>query len=227
MLRRSLFNSKQPLPWLKPAVLVGSFSPVIRLAVLGARGELGANPIATALNQLGLVALTFLVASLACTPLKAFLGWTWPIRIRRMLGLYAFFYASLHFLTYVGLDQVFDVGAILADIAKRKFITVGFAAFVLLIPLAVTSTDAMVRKLGYRRWKLLHRLVYGAAILGVVHFIWRVKKDVSQPLTYAAILAALLAARPVDFLFKRLKERGSGRVPAGIPRRETGTPSGP
>ncbi len=227
MLPRPGNGSKHPFrPWLKPAVLVGSLWPAIRLAVVGARGELGANPIATALNQLGLVALTFLIASLACTPLKAFIGWTWPIRIRRMLGLYAFFYASLHFLTYVGLDQIFDFKAIFADITKRKFIFVGFSAFLLLVPLAITSTDAMVRRLGYLRWKLLHRLVYAAAILGVVHFIWRVKKDLSQPLTYGAILAVLLAARPVDFLLKRLRQRGSRRALARIPRGETETPSG-
>ncbi len=199
-------------------MLVGSLAPAIRLLALGARGELGANPIATALNQLGLVALVFLIAALAATPLKATLGWTWPIRIRRMLGLYAFFYASLHFLTYLGLDQVFDLPAVFADITKRKFIAVGFTAFVLLVPLAITSTDAMVRRLGYLRWKRLHRLGYVAAALGVVHFIWRVKKDLSQPLTYGAVLALLLAIRVVAFGLKKRKELGLQRVganPAG------------
>ena len=195
-------------------MFVGSLAPAIRLLVLGARGELGANPIATALNQLGLVALIFLIASLAATPLKAALGWTWPIRIRRMLGLYAFFYASLHFLTYLGLDQVLDLRAVFADITKRKFIAVGFTAFVLLVPLAVTSTDAMVRRLGFVRWKRLHRLVYVAAVLGVVHFTWRVKKDLSQPLTYGAVLAFLLAIRVVAFGLRRRKELGLQRVRA-------------
>jgi len=195
-------------------VFVGSLAPAIRLLVLGARGELGANPIATALNQLGLVALIFLIASLAATPLKTTLGWTWPIRIRRMLGLYAFFYASLHFLTYLGLDQVLDLRAVFADITKRNFIAVGFTAFVLLVPLAVTSTDAMVRRLGFVRWKRLHRLVYVAAALGVVHFIWRVKKDLSQPLTYGAGLALLLAIRVVAFGLKRRKQLGLQRVRA-------------
>ncbi len=193
---------------------MGSLAPAVRLLVLGARGELGANPIATALNQLGLVALVFLIASLAATPLKVALGWTWPIRIRRMLGLYAFFYASLHFLTYLGLDQVFDLPAVFADITKRKFIAVGFTAFVLLVPLAITSTDAMVRRLGYVRWKRLHRLGYLAAALGVVHFIWRVKKDLSQPLTYGAVLALLLAIRLVAFGLKKKKELGLQRVGA-------------
>ena len=195
-------------------MFVGSLAPAIRLLVLGARGELGANPIATALNQLGLVALIFLIASLAATPLKTTLGWTWPIRIRRMLGLYAFFYGSLHFLTYLGLDQVLDLRAVFADITKRKFIAVGFTAFVLLVPLAVTSTDAMVRRLGFVRWKRLHRLVYVAAALGVVHFIWRVKKDLSQPLTYCAVLALLLAIRVVAFGLKKRKQLGLQRVRA-------------
>ena len=195
-------------------MFVGSLAPAIRLLVLGARGELGANPIATALNQLGLVALIFLIASLAATPLKTTLGWTWPIRIRRMLGLYAFFYGSLHFLTYLGLDQVLDLRAVFADITKRNFIAVGFTAFVLLVPLAVTSTDAMVRRLGFVRWKRLHRLVYVAAALGVVHFIWRVKKDLSQPLTYGAVLALLLAIRVVAFGLKRRKQLGLQRVRA-------------
>jgi len=195
-------------------VWVGSLAPAIRLLALAARGELGANPIATALNQLGLVALVFLIASLAATPLKAALGWTWPIRIRRMLGLYAFFYASLHFLTYLGLDQVLDFRAVFADITKRKFIAVGFTAFVLLVPLAVTSTDAMVRRLGFVRWKRLHRLVYVAAALGVVHFIWRVKTDVSQPLTYGAVVALLLAIRVVAIGLKKRKELGLQRVRA-------------
>jgi len=195
-------------------VFVGSLAPAIRLLVLGARGELGANPIATALNQLGLVALIFLIASLAATPLKTTLGWTWPIRIRRMLGLYAFFYGSLHFLTYLGLDQVLDLRAVFADVTKRNFIAVGFTAFVLLVPLAVTSTDAMVRRLGFVRWKRLHRLVYVAAALGVVHFIWRVKKDLSQPLTYCAVLALLLAIRVVAFGLKKRKQLGLQRVRA-------------
>ena len=195
-------------------MLIGSLAPLMRLLVLGARGELGANPIATALNQLGLVALVFLVASLAATPLKSVFGWTWPIRVRRMLGLYAFFYASLHFLTYLGLDQVFALPAVFADITKRKFIAVGFAAFLLLVPLAVTSTDAMVRRLGYVRWKRLHRLAYLAAALGVVHFVWRVKKDLSQPLAYGAALAALLGTRLVAFGLKKRKELLLRRMPA-------------
>jgi sulfoxide reductase heme-binding subunit YedZ len=184
-----------PLPWLKPALLAGALVPLVVMVVRGLNGELGANPIGEALNQLGLLALIFLVAALVCTPLKLLFGWTWPIRIRRMLGLLAFFYAALHVSTYTGLDQFFDWPAIYADVTKRKFIFVGLAAFVLLIPLALTSTNAAVKRLGFVRWKRLHRLAYVAPILAVVHFILRVKKDEQEPMTYAVILAALLAIR--------------------------------
>ena len=193
-----------PLPWLKPAVFVGSLTPVAAILIRTFRGELGANPISQALNQLGLVALVFLVAALACTPLKTLFGWTWPIRLRRMLGVYGFFYATLHVSTYTGLDQFFDWQAIFDDVTKRKFIFVGLAAFVLLIPLAVTSTSAAVKRLGYARWKQLHRLAYVAPLLGVIHFTWRVKKDVSEPALYAIVLGALLLVRVVAYLRSRL-----------------------
>jgi sulfoxide reductase heme-binding subunit YedZ len=185
----------QPYLWLKPAVLTGALVPIPTLVLRGLRGDLGANPIAEVLNRLGLVALVFLVAALACTPLKTLTGWTWPIRIRRMLGVLAFFYAVLHVSTYAGLDQDLDWNAILADVLKRKFIYVGFATFVLLAPLAATSTNRTVRWLGFTRWKQLHRLAYVASVLAVVHFFFRVKKDVREPLTYGAIVAALLLAR--------------------------------
>ena len=194
---------RRAYPWLEPGVLAGALVPLAAIAVRGMRGELGANPIAQALNQLGLVALVLLVATLACTPLKLVFGWNWPIRIRRMLGLLGFLYASLHVATYTGLDQVFDWAAIWKDVTKRKFIFVGFTAFVLLIPLALTSTHAAVKRLGFARWKRLHRLAYVAPTLGVVHFFWRVKKDATEPLTYGAVLAALLAVRLVAYLRSR------------------------
>ncbi len=190
-------SSRAPYPWLKPGVFVGALVPLIAIVVRGARGELGANPISQALNQLGLVALIFLVAALMCTPLKTLFGWTWPLRLRRMLGVLAFVYASLHFLTYVALDQTFDWRAIFADITKRRFIYVGFTALMLLVPLAVTSTNAAVKRLGFARWKRLHRLAYVAPVLGVIHFTWRVKKDMREPLTYAVVLALLLLIRIV------------------------------
>lgn len=187
-----------PYPWLRPGVFVGALVPLAGLAFQATRGTLGADPVATALNRLGLLALIFLVASLACTPAKTLLGWTWPIRLRRMLGLLAFFYACLHFTTYVAVDQRFDWPVLWADVTKRKFMVVGFGAFLLLLPLALTSTDASVRRLGYRRWKALHRLVYLAAVLAVVHFLWRVKLDIREPLIYALVLGALFLARVVD-----------------------------
>ena len=199
-----------PHPWLKPAVFIGSLVPLAATLLSVLRGELGANPIAEALNRLGLMALVFLIASLACTPLRSVLGWTWPIRLRRMLGLFAFFYALLHVTTYLGIDQTFRWRDILADITKRKFIFVGFLAFVLLIPLALTSTAAAVRRLGFVAWKRLHRLAYAAVILGVIHFIWRVKKDLREPVIYAIILGTLFVARLAVSLHARLK-RGPAR----------------
>jgi sulfoxide reductase heme-binding subunit YedZ len=168
------------------------------LALLGRDalgGGLGANPIAEILNRLGFWTLVLLLLALTPTPLRIVFAWTWPARYRRMVGLFAFFYALLHLGTYVGVDQFFDVKAILQDVVKRKFITVGMLAFSLLVPLALTSTDRWVRRLGFVRWKRLHRLSYVAAVCGVVHFTWRVKADLLQPLLFAAALAVLFAIR--------------------------------
>jgi sulfoxide reductase heme-binding subunit YedZ len=169
--------------------------PAARIGWLALDGDLGANPIAEAMNRLGFWTLTLLLVTLAPTPIQIVTGWKWPLRLRRMLGLETFVYVSLHFAVYLGVDQFFDFRAIGEDIVKRKFITIGFAAFVLLIPLAITSTDGMVRRLGFARWKKLHRLIYLAAVLGVIHFVWRVKSDLRQPLMFAAALALLLAIR--------------------------------
>ena len=192
----------QPHPWLKPGIFLGALAPLVSIGVRAPGTGLGANPIAEVENELGLAALIFLIATLACSPARFLFGWAWPARIRRELGLFAFFYASLHFLTYVLLDQVVDLGAIFEDIAKRPFITVGFAAFVLMVPLALTSRVSDVRRLGFRRWTRLHQLVYVAGLLAATHFIWRVKIDVSQPLTYAAALGVLLLVR-VAFWLRR------------------------
>lgn len=192
-----------PLPWLKPAVLTGSLVPIAAIVLRAWHGDLGADPIAQALNQLGLIALVFLVAALACTPLKALLGWTWPMRLRRMLGLLAAFYALLHVTTYTALDQGLDWQAIADDVLKRKFIFVGFATFVLLLPLAATSTNRAVKRLGYVRWKQLHRLAYVAPILAVIHFTLRVKRDVREPMAYGFVLAILLLVRVFDYLRAR------------------------
>lgn len=192
-----------PLPWLNPAVLAGGLAPLAIMALQGAQGTLGPDVIEAVLNQTGLLALVFLVGSLACTPLKVLFGWTWPIRIRKLVGLMAFAYASVHFLTYTVADQGLALRPILEDITKRKFIAVGFLALVLLVPLAVTSTNASVRRMGFPAWKRLHRLAYVAAALGVIHFVWRVKKDHTEPFIYGAVLALLLGIRAVEALRKR------------------------
>jgi sulfoxide reductase heme-binding subunit YedZ len=201
-------------PWLYPAVFTGSVMPLAVLLIRAATGTLGAEPVAIALNRLGLLALVFLLLSLACTPLKIAFGWIWPIGLRKTLGLFGFFYGCLHFLTYSVIDQGLKLGQILKDILERKFIFVGFSALVLLVPLAITSTAKMTKRLGARRWKRLHRLAYVTASLGVIHFVLRVKKDLSEPALYGAVLAVLLAIRIGSFLSKRWT---SARVTAASP----------
>jgi sulfoxide reductase heme-binding subunit YedZ len=186
------------LNWLQPAVLVGSLLPYAVLIYRAATGGLGVNPIATAMNQLGLLALLFLLASLGCTPLKILLGWKWPLRLRKTLGLMAFFTVLFHFLVYVLIDQQLAIAAVLEDITKRWFILIGFIAFVLLIPLALTSTKEALQSIGPKRWKQLHRLAYVVGVLGVVHFVMRVKQDLTEPLIYGAVLTFLLGVRVVS-----------------------------
>jgi methionine sulfoxide reductase heme-binding subunit len=199
---RAIPRSK-PLDWLQPAVLTGGVAPFAAIIVRAARGQLGANPIATALNQLGLLALVFLTACLACTPIKILTGKSWPIRIRKTLGLLAFYTALLHFATYALLDQGLALRAIFRDVTKRPFIAVGFTALVLLVPLALTSTKESLQRLGFARWKRIHRLVYVVAILAVIHFVMRVKADTREPYLWATVLAALFAVRVVDGLKRR------------------------
>lgn len=199
-------SRRPPMPWLTPGIWIGGMAPLASILLRAATGGLSANPIAQVLNELGLAALVLLVASLACTPARHVMGWTWPARIRRDLGLLAFLYAVLHFLVYMLLDQVLDVGAIAADIAERPFITVGFAALVLLVPLALTSTKASIRRMGFVRWNRLHRLVYVAGALAVVHFFWRVKVDITQPVVYGAVVAALLLARVLFWRWRKADE---------------------
>jgi methionine sulfoxide reductase heme-binding subunit len=183
------------MAWLTRGTLLGALAPLLWLVARAATGGLDANPIAQAENELGLAALVLLIASLACTPARRVFGWTWAVRIRRELGLLAFAYATLHVLMYGLVDQELDLTMLVADVIKRPFITAGFVALLLMLPLALTSTRAWVRRLGFRRWQQLHRLTYLAAMVAVVHFIWRVKVDVGQPLTYAWMLAALLGIR--------------------------------
>jgi sulfoxide reductase heme-binding subunit YedZ len=156
---------------------------------------LGANPAEFITRATGDWALRILLITLALTPLRRLTGWNWLLRLRRMAGLYVFFYAILHFSSYVSFDHVFDVGEIAKDIVKRPFITVGFTCLMLLLPLAITSTNGMVRRLGGRRWLQLHRLVYVIAPLAVLHFWWMVKRDLTQPVIYAVLLSLLLGIR--------------------------------
>jgi sulfoxide reductase heme-binding subunit YedZ len=178
---------------------------------------LGANPIEKITHVTGDWTLRFLLITLAITPLRKLFGVPALIKFRRMLGLFAFFYACLHFTTYIWLDKFFHLHEMLADIAKRKFITVGFGAFLLLIPLALTSTAGWIRRLGGKRWQALHRLIYVSAIAGVIHYLWLVKADIRKPLIYGAILAALLLYRIVAWLGPVIKKPAAvagNRTPA-------------
>ena len=182
---------------IKAAVFIACLIPLALLALRAWRDQLGANPIEYITRSTGWWTLTFLMITLAVTPARKLLSMPWLLRLRRMLGLFAFFYASLHFTTYIWLDQFFDLHDIVKDVMKRPFITVGFTAFLLLIPLAATSTNAMVKRLGARRWQWLHRAVYAIGTLGVLHFLWLVKKDIREPLAFGLVLAVLLGARLV------------------------------
>jgi sulfoxide reductase heme-binding subunit YedZ len=189
---------EQRYRWLyKPAVFAAAAAPLalLVLAAAGLAGQsLGADPVKYVLHTLGKSALSLLLITLLITPLRQIPGWSQLLRLRRMLGLLAFSYAVLHFATYLALELQFDWRGLGKDIAKRPYITIGFAALLLLIPPAITSTNRMMRRLG-RLWQRLHYLIYPAALLGVVHFYWQVKADVREPLIYAAILAGLLGYR--------------------------------
>jgi len=193
--------------FIKTLVFLLALFPLIKLGYAAFIDMLGANPIEKITRTTGYWTLTFLLITLTATPLKRLSGWNWLIRLRRMLGLFAFFYGSMHFLTYLVLDQFFDWDAILKDIVKRPYITVGFPSFVLMIPLAITSTDAMIRRLGGKRWRLLHRLVYLCAIGGVVHYWWLVKKDLTNPITFAVLLALLFGIRLIYAYASLQKQR--------------------
>jgi sulfoxide reductase heme-binding subunit YedZ len=187
---------------LKPIVFIAALLPLAQLVLAQFTTGLGANPVEVMTHRTGLTALVLLFITLAITPLRKLTGLFWLVQYRRMLGLFAFFYAVLHFLIYAVLDQSLDLSSVLKDVYKRPFITVGFLAFLLLIPLAITSTKGWIRRLG-KRWQLLHRLIYVSAIAGALHFIWLVKRDKQEPLTYAAVLAVLLGYRVVVYFMAR------------------------
>jgi methionine sulfoxide reductase heme-binding subunit len=198
----------------KPFVFLACLVPLARLGWKAYMGLLGANPIEVITHSTGDWTLLFLLITLAVTPLRRLSGQPWLIRYRRMFGLFAFFYVTLHFLTYIWLDKFFNVQDMLADIAKRKFITVGFTGFVLLIPLALTSTSGWIRRLGGKRWQALHRLIYAAAICGVIHYLWLVKADIRKPLQYGTVLAVLLGYRLVSWAVPKLKSQKMPSLPA-------------
>jgi sulfoxide reductase heme-binding subunit YedZ len=179
----------------KTGVFAAALAPFTALVVAGFTDGLGANPVETITHTTGDWTLRLLLAALAITPLRHLTGWIWLTRLRRMVGLFAFFYLMLHFSTYAVLDASLDLAYVVEDVADRLYITAGFSAFVMLVPLAATSTNAMVRRLGPLRWRKLHRLVYAAGICGVLHYLWLVKADLREPLVYTGILAILLAAR--------------------------------
>jgi methionine sulfoxide reductase heme-binding subunit len=191
--------------YFKPVVFLACLAPVASLTWRGFHAELGANPIEAITHGTGDWTLRFLLITLSVTPLRKLTGQYWLINFRRMLGLFAFFYGFLHLMTYVWLDKFFDVHEMLHDIAKRRFITAGMTAFALMIPLALTSTKWAIRKLGGKRWQMLHRLIYASAAAGVIHYIWLVKADLKKPLEYAALLAALLFYRLVVWGLSRMK----------------------
>jgi methionine sulfoxide reductase heme-binding subunit len=202
-----------PQRLLKPGVFVASLMPLAVLLWQTVTDTLGANPIKEITEQTGIWTLRFVLITLAVTPVRRLTGWNKVIQLRRLLGLFAFFYGSVHFVTYVWLDQFFSVQEIMADVVERPFITVGFLSFVLLIPLAVTSTTKMIKRLGGTWWQRLHRLVYGIAIGGVMHYLWLVKADVQPPLLYSGLVALLLGYRLWAAYGRRPK-------PVPMPRRQ-------
>jgi sulfoxide reductase heme-binding subunit YedZ len=201
-------RKRRSLPWWRPTVRSGlhllCLTPFLVLAVEGLAGDLGANPIEALIRGLGDWALRFLVIALAVTPVRRLAGWPALAAYRRMLGLWAFAYATLHVTSYVVLDQFFDWTNIGHEILKHKFITAGMAALSLLVPLAATSTGAMIRRMGGRRWRQLHRLVYVAGPLAAIHYVWMVKADIRQPLVYVGVVVFLLGYRMVITVRERL-----------------------
>ncbi len=205
--------------WTKVVVFVVCLGPAAWLVWRGIHQDLTADPIKYITHFTGDWILRFLVITLAITPLRKILHVPQLIRFRRMFGLFAFFYAFLHFSTWIGLDQTFNLTGMWQDVMKRPFITVGFTGFVLLIPLAITSTAGWIRRLGGKRWQMLHRLIYATAVLGVIHFYWSVKSDVRKPLEYAFLVGILLAWRIGSWFMARRKRT----VPLTTARQEPRT----
>ena len=209
-------NSILSNKWMKIPVFLLCLMPAGLLAWAAFHDGLGANPVEFIQHSTGDWTLRFLIITLAVTPARKLLGLPALIRYRRMLGLFAFFYICLHFTTYIWLDQSFDLHSMWLDVAKRKYITIGFLGFVLMIPLAITSTRGWIRRLGGKRWQWLHRAIYISAIAGVIHYAWLVKSDERKPLQYAVLVGILLLYRIVVWLLARSKPAVRG-VPAPEP----------
>jgi methionine sulfoxide reductase heme-binding subunit len=188
---------------LQPAAFAACCVPLLWLAFQFFTGGLGANPIEALLNDLGYTAFMLLALTLACTPAQVLLGWKWPIRIRKLLGDFCFFYACLHLLTYTVLDQGFDLAGIVTDVLKHKFIFFGMATWLLLLPLAITSTQGWQRRLGFRRWKRLHRVVYLAGGLASLHFLLRFKTPRLETVVWMGVVGALLLVRVAEAVRRR------------------------
>ena len=210
---RALLTSK----WTKAAVFLLALMPLGALIWRGFHNGLGANPVEFIQLTTGDWTLRFLIFTLCITPFRKLLHLPDLIRFRRMLGLFAFFYLCLHFLTYLGPDQSFDLSAMWKDVAKRPFITVGFLGFLLLLPLAITSTAGWIRRLGGKRWQMLHRAIYLAAVAGVIHYYWKVKSDVRLPVFYGVLVGILLLWRLGDWYFKRRSADGVKLAPQRAP----------
>ena len=206
---RAILTSK----WTKVAVFLLCLIPFADLLWRFITGNLGINPVETLQHGTGDWTIRFIVFTLCITPFRRLFNLPDLIRFRRMLGLFAFFYVCMHFLTYLGPDQSFDLSGMWKDVAKRPFISVGFAGFVSLIPLAVTSTAGWIRRIGGKRWQMLHRLIYFAAVCGVVHYYWLVKSDVRKPVFYGALVAILLLWRLVSWISKR-RSQAPARITA-------------
>jgi len=215
-------NSILTSKWTKVVVFLLCLVPLGLLVLRAVQGNLTANPIEFITHATGDWTLRFLIITLAITPLRKLLRLPQLIRFRRMLGLFAFFYACLHFSIWIGVDKFFDWPEMWKDVQKRRFITVGFAAFVLMIPLAITSTKGWIRRLGGRRWQCLHRAIYVSAILGVIHYWWQVKSDIRKPLQYASMVGLLLAWRLGSWIYGRfLRNPATASPPEEISTAET------
>jgi sulfoxide reductase heme-binding subunit YedZ len=214
--------TEKNLRFAKLLVLVNAAVPGALLAWDAMHHRLGANPVNFAILTTGMMALIFLMLTMAVTPLRKISGWNWIIFSRRTLGLYAFFYALAHFLIFFSLDRSFSISSTVSEMVKRKYLIVGATGLLVMVPLAVTSTNAMIKRLGGKRWRALHRLAYVAAIAGVVHFYMQVKADVRRPLAFAALLTVLLGYRVVVY-FQRPKPvaaTASAKPPVPQPRRD-------